>query len=143
MKLNITCIPGDGIGPEIVAKALAEAEVYTKCVPIVVGDRAAIEDAISFCKLPLRIHEIESPAEAEGKFGKLDLINLNMLKKGGWEYKKNTALGGKVSYEYITRAISLAKNGEVSAVVTAPISKESIQIAVFKSSDLYYLLCCC
>jgi 4-hydroxythreonine-4-phosphate dehydrogenase len=134
MKIAITMGEPAGIGPEVVVKALAEADVYTKCVPIVVGDRAAIQDAISFCHLPLRIHEINNPAEAEGKFGKIDLINLGLLKEGGWEYKKNTALGGKVSYEYITRAITLAKEKQVSAVVTAPISKESLHLAGFPYS---------
>ncbi len=135
-KMRVAITMGDpaGIGPEVTVKALSKAEVYEQCVPIIVGDRAAIEDAIEICNLPLRIHEITDPEEAEGKFGKVDLINMGFLKKGGWQYKKNTALGGKVSYEYITRAISLAKEKRVGAVVTAPISKESLHLAGFSYS---------
>lgn len=134
MKIAITMGEPAGIGPEVVVKALAEADVYKKCIPIVIGDRAAIEDAIDFCHLPLRIYEISSPEEAEGRFGKIEIINMNLLKKGDWEYKKNSALGGKVSYEYITKAIDLALKKQVDAVVTAPISKESLHLAGYKYS---------
>lgn len=134
MKIAITMGDPAGVGPEICVKALAKAEVYKECIPIIIGDRTALEDAIKFCALPVRIHEIKEPEEAKGEFGEIDLINLNLLKKGGWEYKKNTALGGNVSYQYITRAISYAKNKRVKAVVTAPISKESLHLAGFSYS---------
>ena len=135
-RIRIAITMGDpaGGGSEICVKALAKAEVYEKSAPVIVGDRAAIEDAIRFCRLPLRINEIKEPEEIKGKFGEIDLINLNLLKKGGWEYKKNTALGGKTAYEYITRAISYAKEGRVKAVVTAPLSKESLHLAGYSYS---------
>ena len=134
MRLAITMGEPAGIGPEVVVKALARAGVYEKSVPVVIGDRIALEDAIGFCKLPLRIREIEKAENAEGRFGEIDLINLNLLKKGDWEYKKNSAIGGRVSYQYICRAIEMAKEKQASAVVTAPISKESLHMAGFPYS---------
>lgn len=134
MKLAITMGDPAGVGPEICVKALSKAQVYEACVPVVVGDRAAIEDAIGFCNLPLRVREIKEPEEAAGEFGTVDLINLNLLKEKSWEYKKNSALGGKVSYQYITKAISYAKERRVKAVVTAPISKESLHLAGYPYS---------
>lgn len=134
MRLAITMGEPAGIGPEVTAKALARASVYEKSRPIVIGDRAALEDAVRFCNLPLRIREIDSPEHSEGRFGEIDLINLDMLKKGDWEYKKNSAVGGRVSYQYICKAIELAKEKKVSAVVTAPISKESLHMAGFPYS---------
>lgn len=133
-RIVITMGDPAGVGPEVTVKALSHADIYKKCHPIVIGDRVAIEDMIDTCKLPLRINEIYSPSESEGRFGEIDLINLNLLKPNGWEYKKNSALGGKVSYEYITKGIELAMNKEVSAVVTAPISKESLHLAGFSYS---------
>lgn len=133
-KIVITMGDPAGVGPEVTVKALTHAKVYKKCIPIVVGDRAPIEDMIKVCKLPVRINEISSPMGAKGDFGEIDLINLNLLEEKGWEYKRNTAIGGKVSYEYITKGIQLAMNHEVSAVVTAPISKESLHLAGFSYS---------
>lgn len=134
MRIAITAGEPAGIGAEICVKALTHAKVYEKCEPVLVGDRACVEEAIAFCNLPLRIREIKNPEEAKGKFGEIDLINLNLLKKGDWTYKQNTALGGRVSYEYITEAITYAKERRVGAVVTAPISKESLHMAGFPYS---------
>ena len=133
-KIAITMGDPAGIGPEVAVKAMAHAEVYEKCIPIIVGDREAIEDAIDISHLPLRINEISEPQDTAGEFGIIDLIDLDLLKKGEWEYKKNSALGGRVSYEYITRAISLANEKSVAAVVTAPISKESLHLAGYSYS---------
>ena len=133
-KIIITMGDPAGVGPEVTVKALSHADVYKKCHPVVMGDRAAIEDMIDTCKLPLQINEIKSIDESKGKFGEIDLINLDLLKINEWEYKKNSAIGGKVSYEYITKAIQLALEKKVSAVVTAPISKESLHLAGFSYS---------
>ena len=134
MKVAVTMGDPAGIGSEVCVKALAKAEVYEKCVPIIIGDRIALEDAIGFCHLPLRINEISEPEEAGGKFGEIDLINLNLLKDEIWEYKKNSIIGGRVSYEYIIKAINLAQKKRVGAVVTAPISKESLHLAGYPYS---------
>lgn len=135
-RIRIAITIGDpaGIGAEVSVKALAKAEVYAACIPILVGDRVSVEDAIRFCKLPIKINEIVEPEDAKGEFGVIDIINLNLLSTNGWEYKKNTALGGKVSYEYISYAIKLAMNKRVGAVVTAPISKESLHLAGYSYS---------
>ena len=135
-KIRIAITMGDpaGIGPEIVVKALSKADVYRKCIPIVIGDKEALLDAISFCKLPLRLHEITECEEAEGQFGVVDFIDLNYLSKKGWEYKKSSALCGEASFQYVVRGIKEALNKNVQAVVTAPINKESINLAGHKYS---------
>lgn len=129
MKLAITMGDPAGIGGEIVVKALSHIDIYKECIPIVVGDRAVLEDALQFCDLPLELEEITHPEEAQGKFGKIDFIDLKLLKLGEWEYKKNSAACGKASFEYILHAIDLAMKGQVKAVVTAPINKKSLRMA--------------
>lgn len=133
-RIVITMGDPAGVGPEVTVKALTHADVYKKCCPIVIGDSAAIEDMIRVCNLSLRVNEISDVSEAKGDFGDVDIINLNLLKPGEWEYKKNTSLGGKVSYEYITKGIQMAMDKKVSAVITAPISKESLHLAGFSYS---------
>ncbi len=46
--LAITMGDAAGIGAEITVKALMKPEIYTQAVPVVIGDRAAIADAIQF-----------------------------------------------------------------------------------------------
>lgn len=129
MKLAITMGDPAGVGAEIIVKALSHVQVYKKCVPIVVGDRAVLEDALAFCELPLALNEISDVSEAEGRFGRIDFLNLGLLQKGGWEYKKNQAVCGAASLKYIVKAIELAMEDKVAAVVTAPINKKSLRMA--------------
>ena len=44
-----------GIGPEIMAKALAEGSAYDALMPVVVGDRGVLEQVIEGCGLDLEL----------------------------------------------------------------------------------------
>lgn len=132
MKQIVAITMGDaaGIGAEITVKALAERRVYEHAIPVVYGDRAAMEDALRFTGLTqLKLHIIDDCTQAKGEYGSIDLVDLHLLEPNGWEYKKNQAATGEASYQYITRAIADAMAGKLSAVVTAPISKEAIHLA--------------
>jgi len=128
-RIAITMGDPAGIGPEVVVKALANKEIYEKCVPVVIGDHEALQDAIHFSGLDLTLSEITEPAEAEGKYGVVEFINLKYLKEGSWVYKENSALCGEAAFQYVVYAIRLAMEGKVDAVITAPISKDSINMA--------------
>lgn len=129
MKIAITMGDPAGIGAEIIVKALSHVEIYKKCVPIVVGDRAVLKDALCFCGLPLELHEITDVEEAEGNFGRIDFIDLKLFQENGWEYKKNSPECGKASFQYVLHAIDLVMKRKVKAVVTAPINKKSLRMA--------------
>lgn len=129
-RIAITMGDPAGIGPEVVAKALNEKAVYEKCIPVVIGDYEALKDAIRFCNLDhLVLNEVQDFEEAVGKFGVVDFINLNYLKADSWNYKVNSAICGEASFQYVVYAIRLAMDGKAAAVITAPISKESINMA--------------
>ncbi len=135
-KIRIAITMGDpaGVGPEIIVKALSHVEVYQQCIPIVIGDHAALADAVKFCNLPVELREISDVSEGKGEFGNIDFINMNKLQPGGWEYKKNSAKCGEASFQYVVYAIKQALEGKVHAVVTAPINKESINMAGYRYS---------
>lgn len=130
-RVRIAITMGDpaGIGPEIVVKALTNKTIYEKCIPIVIGDYEALQDAIRFSDLDLTLLEIKEPEDAEGRYGVIEFINLNYLKPGSWNYKENSVLCGEASFQYVIKAIAYAKEKAVAAVITAPINKESINMA--------------
>ena len=134
MRIAITMGDPAGVGPEIIVKALSHVEIYQKCIPIVIGDYAALADAIRFCNLPIELHQVSEVMEAKGEFGNIDFIPLNKIQQGGWEYKKNSAICGEASFQYVVYGINLAMEGKVQAVVTAPINKESINMAGYHYS---------
>lgn len=128
-KIVITMGDPAGVGPEIIVKALSHVTVYQKCIPVVIGDKEALVEAIKFCNLPMELREVKDIDDAKGDFGTIDYINLGYLEPRSWEYKKNSAKCGEASFQYVVYAIKQAMSGKVDAVVTAPINKESINMA--------------
>ena len=132
MKKPIIAITmGDpaGIGAEITVKALDNEEIYKKSKPVVVGSRCVIEDALKFIPSSLKLNVIKNIKEVKGKFGIVDLIDLDNIKLDEFDYGKVSEKAGKASLDYIYKGIDLAKKGLVDAVVTAPIHKEAIRAA--------------
>ena len=131
MRSKIAITMGDpaGIGPEIIVKALADSKIYEHCIPVVIGDELAMQDAIQICNSNLEIRIIQDITEAKGEYGKIDCISLGYLNKNSWEYKKPQKLCGEASFNYVVYAIKLALSKQIEATITAPINKESINMA--------------
>ncbi len=118
-----------GIGPEITAKALTEAEIYDICRPMAVCDAAVMKEAVRFSGLSLGINVVERPDQGLYQRGTIDLLDMRNVDMDGLEYKKVAAMTGKASYEYIAKVIELALAGDIDATVTGPIHKEAINAA--------------
>jgi len=120
--------PG-GIGPEIAAKSLALGEIYRFCRPLVIGDGTLMNEAIRIAKVDLKVNRIAEPEQGLFRHGTLDVLDLHNVELDRLEYGTVSAVGGKASFEYITKAIELAMTGRVGAVTTGPIHKEAINSA--------------
>ena len=77
--LAITMGDPGGVGPEIIAKALARSELYEQSRPLVIGERRALEAAIRITGRPLEVHCVEQPSAAGEHPGIIDLIDLNNI----------------------------------------------------------------
>lgn len=132
--LGITMGDPAGVGPEICVKALAEAETYRRAVPIVIGDCRAVSSALETCKLELGINKISCPEEAAGVFGTIDVIEPDTELDGKWHAGEESACAGEAAFQFVNKAIELAVNGEIDAVVTGPINKHAIALAGYKYS---------
>ncbi len=128
----IIAIPmGDpaGIGPEITMKSLAKKEIYDICKPLVIGDAGVIKKAIEIVKADLVVNEVSSPEEGKYELGTVDVINLNNIDIDKLEYGQVSAQCGQGAFEYIKKAVELAMAGDVKALATTPINKESLKAA--------------
>ena len=112
-RIGITMGDPNGIGPEVIVKALCRAEIQELCETVVFGDAEIIQAAADNAGLKTNIK-----VEDCSNFGKDD------LKPGAVDEK-----AGQASLEYIKSAVSSAMSKEIDAVVTAPISKESTHLA--------------
>jgi len=128
-KPTIAVTLGDpaGIGPEIIVKALSEPNLYEICNPLVIGDNNVITNALKICDKTTKVHIIDSPQNYQP--GKINLIDLNNIKLAQLQIGKVQATCGQAAYEYIELAVKLAIAGEVDAIATTPINKESFRAA--------------
>jgi len=118
-----------GVGPEIIVKALADASIYQLCRPRVLGDFPALERAVLSLSPALAIHLAERPEAGRYKPGTLDLMALSQLPPRDLKYGHPTPDSGRAMVSYILRAIDLALEQRVAGLVTAPISKLSMNLA--------------
>jgi 4-hydroxythreonine-4-phosphate dehydrogenase len=119
-----------GIGPEIIIKALQRPEIWALCVPVVIGDRLALERAVAVCASSLKIQEVTAVGDARNiPEGRVPLLALSHLAEADVVYGSPSIAAGDAVYRYICHAARLCLNGHVSAMVTAPISKEAMHQA--------------
>ncbi|WP_333653099.1 4-hydroxythreonine-4-phosphate dehydrogenase PdxA [Dissulfurispira sp.] len=117
-KIAVTIGDPAGIGPEIVLKAIMSHEIAGLREPIIIGDIAVLEEAVEKLNIPVDLNSLK-------------IINTGEIKDRNFQRCKPTAEGGRACVSYIKKAVELALNKEVDAIVTAPISKESLKMAGF------------
>ncbi|MEA4889803.1 MAG: 4-hydroxythreonine-4-phosphate dehydrogenase PdxA [Clostridiaceae bacterium] len=130
--LPVIVIPmGDpnGIGPEIIVKALAEPVVYTWCRPVVVGDGYCLAHILEVLKLPIHLHTISQIEEGHFQTGFINLVDLSHEGLSDLKIGTVQAAAGQYAMDYITRAVALLRSGEAAAMATTPINKESLRAA--------------
>jgi 4-hydroxythreonine-4-phosphate dehydrogenase len=128
--LALTMGDPSGIGPEIIAKAIA-SDAFGPCV--VIGDVAVMRRAIRQCGLTLPLAQLGEPEDA---------LTLPPRCLGVWQPAEpwpadlaDLAMGrvqaaaGRAAADCIKAAAGLALAGRVAAIVTAPIHKEALAVA--------------
>ena len=118
-----------GIGPEVIAKALASAEVYAICRPVVVGSSWAMEQVRQFVDAPFKIREVDSPTEAGLSPGLVEVVDPHNLNPEDVTVGRVSPACGKAAMEWVSAAAQLALSGQVSALATAPVNKEAASLA--------------
>jgi 4-hydroxythreonine-4-phosphate dehydrogenase len=130
--LGITMGDPAGIGPEVIAKALAKKEVHRLCQPIVIGSGAVLEKTIRSLELPLRVVPVsghDTPAASSRTVLVLDPLDRPL---GRFKVGQVSAETGAAAAAFIMKAVRLAESGCLDAVVTAPINKEAVNLAGYR-----------
>ncbi len=128
--LAITMGDPAGIGPEIILKALRQAEAYARCRPLVVGDRRILQRAAGWVSDPALDYEVvDDPAAGSYEPGTVVLVDLANADPAACPLGRVSAAAGRAAVEYVFRACDLAMAGAVDAIVTAPLNKEAMNLA--------------
>ena len=138
--IALTMGDASGIGPELVAKALADDGVYHRCQPVVIGDPDVINDAIRLINLNKGIKCINDIKEAG-----LEPSCIEVFKPSGvaiTEIRRGVVdpVAGRSAVICLKEAYSFAIDGKISGVVSAPMNKEAFHQAGFHYLDELELL---
>lgn len=114
-RLAITLGDPNGIGPEVVLKALAAPAVREVCEPVVVGRPEVLARHAARLGLP----PWDGPVEPAGEVGPWSEDDLG----------RPTAAGGALALAAVARACDLCLAGDVEGMVTAPIHKAALHLA--------------
>jgi 4-hydroxythreonine-4-phosphate dehydrogenase len=119
-----------GVGPEVIVKSLAHAEVFDFCRPLVVGDVGRLRAAARLTGSPVEVRQVKAPFDdkAGSSPGVTDCVDLGLI-PSDLAWGKLSAVAGEGAFQFVKRATALALAGEVDAICTAPLNKEALHAA--------------
>ena len=77
--LAITMGDATGIGPEIAVRALAQAEIYELCCPLILGDAKVIRATVDGMGLDVNVHAVEAVEQAQFDHGTVDVLDFKNI----------------------------------------------------------------
>jgi len=126
-RIAITMGDAAGVGPEVIVKSLAHAELYDRCRPLVIGDARRLQAAATLLgsNLTIRALSPDRIAEASYQAGTIDCIDLQLI-PDDLPWGKLSPVAGDAAYQFIKIATELAVAGDVEAICTAPLNKAAL-----------------
>lgn len=129
ITIGITCGDINGIGLEIILKAIALKKAGRAFNMIIYGSTKVVAYHKNIITQEnIQFFPIQTPAEAQPD--RVNVINC-------WQDNVNITLGkpsdvsGKCAFLALEQAVKDLKDGEIDALVTAPINKKAMQMADF------------
>ena len=124
-RIGITMGDPAGIGPEVVLKAVAEAEVRRVCVPVIIGDAQLLAHTARTLDLQSGYDIIRKEEKIPDDISEPVIFHLDNI--GGFiEPGIESGTAGRAAAGYIEAAVQLCAAGSIDAIATAPINKRAL-----------------
>ena len=124
IKLGISIGDPNGIGPEIILKALTEKGSLNDIIPIIYSELEIIEFYLNNLSIKADVNIIDDPLKA--KYGYLNIYQLSNsnFKIDFGKQKKESA---QVAFKSLSKSSEHTLKNLIDGIVTAPIDKNTIQ----------------
>jgi 4-hydroxythreonine-4-phosphate dehydrogenase len=132
--LGLTMGDPAGIGPEICLRALREPAVLARCTPVLFGGAGVLKRAAQAAGIAGAGCRVVPVSELDEVFEISEplVVDCGAIDAAKVVPGKISAACGQAAYICIERAIRAALAGKIDGVVTAPIHKESLNLAGVK-----------
>lgn len=130
LKVGITIGDTNGIGIEVVMKAIGIPEMMDLCIPVIYGSSKVVSYHRNACNLPgFQINHTKNAQNLKENMPNLvECIDQDIKIELGQPSKQ----AGLASFLSLEAAVRDLKSGLIDVLVTAPISKDNIQSEQFK-----------
>jgi 4-hydroxythreonine-4-phosphate dehydrogenase len=124
-RVGITMGDPAGIGPEVVLKAAAEAEVREICQPVIIGDAQLLAHNARTLDLQCGYDIVHRDEDLPPQSNEPIIYHLNNI-QGHIQPGIESGHAGKAAAQYIEAAVELCASGNIDAIATAPINKRAL-----------------
>jgi len=129
LRVGITCGDINGIGIEIILKALSDSRVYEHCTPIIYASEGLVKQQKHELKLDgFHFHSIDAAENADAN--KVNVLNV-WKDEVKLEFGHSTSAGGEYAFKSLKAAVEDIASTKIDVLVTAPINKKNIQSEEF------------
>lgn len=130
IRVGISIGDINGIGPEVVIKALSDNRLLLDCTPVIYASNKVLAHHKKLIEnQEFSYQSCKSASDAINR--KVNVINL-WDEEVKFELGKPTQLGGKYAFKSLEAATQDLAAGKIDVLVTAPISKEAMGMSGFK-----------
>ena len=134
-EINIGLTMGDpnGIGPEVLLRALEYIHPFQEWQPLIFGDTEILSEMNKIMGFNFSFEAISEKGGVLTNNSRdsfcIPIIDLSVQKNRKWELGTCSVWGGDSSFQFVHGAIDFANRKIIDAIVTAPLAKEALQAA--------------
>lgn len=128
-RLALTMGDVAGIGPEVLARALADRRVWEWARPVVVGHPEVLRRALALVSSKLRVAPLADLQATHFSTAEIGCWNPSAVDAADVPAGDHEARAGQAAYDYLVAAAQAALAGQIDAIVTAPLSKAALHLA--------------
>ncbi len=119
----------NGIGPEIILKALSKKEIQEICQAVIIGPLTFLMDQLQKLNISLNLTRISDFIQIDRPGHNVTVLDMELEQEFKPDTGQVTVSGGKIAGQSLKDALNLALERKVEAIVTAPISKQAFNLA--------------
>ena len=127
--LALTLGDPSGIGPEVVVKALADPEINDTARMFVVGTERAVRQALAETNIDLAVERIHDPLLTPDSPDVVPVLSVGECENVEFPQGRHSVDSGRASHLWVEKSAKMCLAGEIDAMVTAPVNKESWQMS--------------
>lgn len=130
IRVGISIGDINGIGPEVIIKALSDPRILLDCTPVIYGSTKILSYHKKLIDNPdFQYQSCKSAKDAVDK--KVNVVNL-WEEEIKFEIGQATKTGGEYAFKSLEAATQDLASGKIDVLVTAPISKEAMAKSGFQ-----------